>query len=360
MNLERTGNVGNKLKNIFSNNPIRIDGQLTFKDGQSYKNFLDALEIVQNQGKVVEVSGVSTIVSKAVQDQFSYPLFEHIDPIHVCVGPSVRMIPIKVYVDNISHTVVFHQYKTKTQVITETDKNSIVYFRFVVPDGDEPIQFTYKIQPQFAETIFEVVANCAISIALMKKIFVENASEQIETVISVFENTKKLFEKAIRIAELIKESEFCPAHIKHNDFDGREIKELYALLVEQKVVRVNTQNPSIKDGEFSFEEPPDLKVGGRFETAFASSIEYEVWGEKITVYTANLLCNAIVKRIETQNGETKLLYGDVDSEPMYISYRAFLDESEAIKEINQIMKHREKYKEALTMTEYLLKEKTTD
>lgn len=358
MNSERTGSVGNKLKSVFSNAPIRVDGQLQFKDEQSYKKFLDALEEVWDQGKVVEVSGVSSIVSKAVQDQFSYPLLEHTNPILVCVGPSFREVPIEVCVGDSLHTVIFHQYKTKTQVITETSENSVVYFRFVIPHGCEPIKFTYKIQPQFAETILDVVTNCTLGIALVKKIFIQN--EQIENVISVLENAKKLFEKAVCISNLITERKFSPANIKRNDFDDGKIEELYVSLIEQKVIRINTQNPSIKNGEFSFEEPPNLKEGDRFEMNFVSSIEYEVWGEKITVYTANLLFNAIVKRIEMQDGETKLLYGDADSNPMYISYRGFLDENAAFKEINQIKEQREKYKAALTMKEYLLNEKTTN
>ena len=51
----------NKLKDIFSDDMFNISGTLHFSDGEAYKNFLSALEIVYAEGCVVPVEGVTSV-----------------------------------------------------------------------------------------------------------------------------------------------------------------------------------------------------------------------------------------------------------------------------------------------------------
>lgn len=50
---------------------------------------------------------------------------------------------------------------------------------------------------------------------------------------------------------------------------------------------------------------------------------------------------------------TKIYYGDVDSNPMYISYRAFKTEEEASQELKTILEREESYAKALTFGEHI-------
>ena len=67
----------NKLSEIFSDDMFNINGKMRFKDEEAYKNFLSALEIVQKEGRVVPVEGVTSIVTEIQTQGQKYPLQEH-------------------------------------------------------------------------------------------------------------------------------------------------------------------------------------------------------------------------------------------------------------------------------------------
>jgi len=96
------------------------------------------------------------------------------------------------------------------------------------------------------------------------------------------------------------------------------------------------------------------EAGSKLDITFISKIEYTMYGQKISVHTANLLSNAIVKQFEeNEDGSKKILYDDTDSQPMYISYMGFKTIDEAKKEMSTIMEHKERYTDALTFNEYM-------
>jgi hypothetical protein len=95
-------------------------------------------------------------------------------------------------------------------------------------------------------------------------------------------------------------------------------------------------------------------VGSKIDLTFLGESEYTIYGQKISVHTSNLLSNAIIKEVkEGEDGTIKVLYGDTDNRPMYISYTGFKTIDEAKQEMKTIMEHKEKYIEALTLNEHM-------
>lgn len=69
-----------------------------------------------------------------------------------------------------------------------------------------------------------------------------------------------------------------------------------------------------------------------------------------------MLSSAIIKKVkEDEDGTIKILYGDTDDRPMYITYTGFKTIDEAQHEMKSIMDHKEEYEEAMTVSEYLVK-----
>ena len=92
-----------------------------------------------------------------------------------------------------------------------------------------------------------------------------------------------------------------------------------------------------------------LSIGSKIALTFLSSIEFNFLKQTVTLHTANLLVNALVKDIqESDDGTVKILYGDTDSKPMYISFSAFETSEEAKQESDTILQHDEIYVNALT------------
>ena len=100
----------------------------------------------------------------------------------------------------------------------------------------------------------------------------------------------------------------------------------------------------------------NIEVGENILLAYLREVEYHVYGVKISIYTANLVLNAIVKQIlKGDNGSTQIIYDDTDSKPMYISYTGYMTEQEANEELQVIMSKRAEYSEALTPYEHIRK-----
>lgn len=134
-----------------------------------------------------------------------------------------------------------------------------------------------------------------------------------------------------------------------------DIDELYLLLCEKKVVRLDAKLTSTDSTSVAMNrtETP-LSIGSKIALTFLSSIELNFLKQTVTLHTANLLVNALVKDIqESDDGTVKILYGDTDSKPMYISFSAFETSEEAKQESDTILQHDEIYVNALTSNAYI-------
>ncbi len=135
---------------------------------------------------------------------------------------------------------------------------------------------------------------------------------------------------------------------KDNDF---LIEKLYLMLVKGEKIRSNNRLNFIKadifDGELG-------EVGQEIMTTYIDKIEYELLGEKITVFLVNSIFNAIISKIEDNKNEGKKIYfSDTDTKPMYRVYSGFLSEEEAIHEQYNIRFNIQEYKDAKKIDEHL-------
>lgn len=97
-----------------------------------------------------------------------------------------------------------------------------------------------------------------------------------------------------------------------------------------------------------------LSIGDKIALTFIGSIEFSFLKQSVTLHTANLLINALVKDIQKcDDGTVRVLYGDTDSKPMYISFSAFQTSEEAKQESETIMQHESIYVNALTSNAYI-------
>lgn len=61
-----------------------------------------------------------------------------------------------------------------------------------------------------------------------------------------------------------------------------------------------------------------------------------------------------VRKIEQiSDSQVKILYGNAEDNPMFISYTGFMTKQEAIDEMGHIMEHKEEYTEAVELAKIL-------
>jgi len=354
--------MGNKLKDVFSNNSSDLKYNIQFEDGEAYKKFLEALKSVENNGTMTGVEGVSSISTEIRDGDRVYPLSKDKGITNFFIGPTVETVPFELDTKYGKKTILFKRSNTTNEIILETEKTEIVYIRIVLKCNDEKNTFSYRVQPQLAGTIKEIIESYCTAIVFFNHIFNVDESmcfhgeyEAICKMRDYLINAEAFLNRLYHVEQQFDLS-FKPKEENDLKNDQQELEELYMLLYENKVLRLDAKLSEISTLVMTIESPASkLMIGAKIVLTFSGNAEFTIYGQKILIYTANLLSNAIIKEIKEEDGSTKILYGGTDSEPMYISYTGFKTFEEAEQEKAKIMEYIEKYTEAQTLYEYLNK-----
>lgn len=374
MKLERIYKMANKLRDIFSNKNIEMIGILKFENKEVSNKFIEDFNLVYDEGCTVEVEGVSSISTNIKCGDISYPHIVEVKPINLTINPSIRPISIVINTKFGEKNIKLDRYYDGNDIIIQTLKNEIVFLKFIFDknENNHYVKFTYKIQMNFAKEIEDVIESYDKAIGILKYIFnLDNCTEKdnnnldfVSKVIQYFKisylfwNKLKLIEN--KLTENKSKVKFDPSKIGNMDENILDVEELYLFLIENKPLRMNYKFKLNSSGTISGRNEEYLKIGKEVNVNFVSKIEYFICEQKIIVHTANFVGNAKIKKIEeNESGETKILYGDTDSEPMYISCTGYLTYEEAKMENELFVKDKEfikKYKETWTVDEYYKQE----
>lgn len=134
--------------------------------------------------------------------------------------------------------------------------------------------------------------------------------------------------------------------------DQQDIDELYLLFFEKKVMRLNAKLNSTDLATVDMKFYDTLpEIDSNIALVFTSTVDFSFLKQKVRLYSANFVVNALVKEIQKDSKVTKILYGDTDSKPMYISYSAYKTKEEAEQETDSILNHKDEYINAPTEVE---------
>lgn len=366
MRLERIGKMANKLKNIFSKKDINIKGKLNFVDEKAYKDFRERLDKVYQFGETADITKDILSVDLKMSDGNTNYLRKKGNRL----AKAMIELPREKYFMDIDtkygqEKILFYRYKTKNEIVVETKENEIVYMKIAVniTNEEKTTEFSYRIQPNFGENTNTIIRAYARTIVFLDKVFLDNRADMkndnknVEYLKDGLVNYMKFFERQEELEKELGLSFNC-ALVK--DEEMLAIEELYFLLVEKKIIKEKVKSGLDNKAKLEMENAADLEVNSKVDITLLQSRKYEIYGEKIEIYTANLLNNVIIKeRKEEEDGAVILTYGDTDSNPMYMSYKGFRKKIEAQEEIKTMMsskKVKEDYVNALSLPE-ALKEK---
>ncbi len=352
----------NKLKDIFSDDMFNMSGTLHFSDGEAYKNFLSALEIVYAEGRVVPVEGVTSVSTTVGHLGTKFPLEEKTNITQFLVGPAVEPVPITLDVDGNKKTITLLRSRIKDKVILRSEPDAIVAFNIEFLLGKNKHTLNYKVQFEKAKSIREVADGFSIAAALLAHLYnrednipSEDGNISLSDIKEYFRRYKSFF-KRLSVIESKLAISISPDLLNTlSPEEQQEIDNIYLLLYEKKVVRLNARLTSTSSTTVTMNnvETP-LSIGDKIALTFVGSIEFSFLKQSVTLHTANLLINALVKDIQKcDDGTVKVLYGDTDSKPMYISFSAFQTSEEAKQESETILKHKGIYVNALTSDAYI-------
>lgn len=214
--------------------------------------------------------------------------------------------------------------------------------------------FSFRFQPEKANTIADVIESINVALGTINYCFAPDDSDNLLSGADDLQRMIQLFHGALSIFEKLNQLEdelhilFKPAEVGDINEIYQDVNELFFLLVKKHAIRKNAQLTKEAHTEITLaSDISELKVGSSIALTFINKMAYFICNQHILVYTANLLSNAVVKSISTDDhGKTVVLYEEVDSKPMFISYTGFKTEEEALAEGESIMKNRDMYVKA--------------
>lgn len=351
--------MSNKIKEIFSDDMFNLGGTLRFSDDEAYKKFLAALEIVYNEGRVVSVDGVTSVATVVNHQGEKFPLDEQRNISRFYVGPAIEAVSIPLDVDGEKKAITLLRSRTKEKVFLRSEPDSVVAFDFCFLLGENRQTVNYKVQFEKAKTITEVAESFSLASALLAHLYKqedyknpENGKVSLTDVKEFFCRNKSFFKRLCLI-----ENEFSLAISPNllsdiSPEEQQDIDELYLLLFEKKVIRLNAKLTSTDLATVDmklYDTLPD--INSNIALVFTSTVDFSFLKQTVRLYSANFVVNALVKEIHKGSKATKILYGDTDSKPMYISYSAYKTEGEAEHETGRIMNRKEEYINAPTEVE---------
>lgn len=340
---------------------FELGGDIHFKDVESRRKFSDALELLHETGSPIELDGVDSI-STYIRDSGSvYPPVTHRVIDRVIITPYKEQMPLTIESSSKKKEIFLWRYQTKSNIIIETSEQSIVFLKLSIAKGTQNINFTYRMQLNKANRIEDIADSLHDTLGILQIFFgpfsthrdQEGYSDFIQMIKS-FQFTFMFFDKLCAVANKLKIT-FNPSEIRDINKEAPDVYELYLLLVKRKPVRLNakltsTDSASITVADHDFEH----ELGASVALTFIGENTYTICGQHICIYTTNLVTNAIIKKIRTdKDGTTKILYGDTDSKPMYISYRGFTTKGAATKENKRIISNAKVYENAPTVEKYI-------
>ena len=353
--------MANKLKNIFSNDPPEYKSTVRFQSNDAYRNFRAALDAVEKDGSVVPVDGIES-VSMFIEDHGLRIPLKHSDAIsEFMVGPAMESFPFSVVWGENEKVYIFRKFRISEGVVLETERKAVVYLKLVFSEDVQKVKITYQIQYEFAKTIEEIVFELSACISFLSKFYTPTVemgtAEDLNTVNEILRCLRYTEGFMSRLNAVEKElgMSFSPKELNTLSSENqKDVEELYLLLCKKIPLRANTRITSTEANKIEIsKEREEIKIGTKIALCFTRRIEFVLLGQKIVIYTANALINAIIKDFQ-QNGErVSVFYGDTDSQPMYIAYSAFLQEEQAKKETERNIGGEKAYAEARTGIQYM-------
>lgn len=352
----------NRIKDIFSDDMFNIDSTLRFRDNEAYKNFLAAMEIAYAEGRIVPIDGVSSISTEVSHQGMRFLLEEYANISHFVVGPAVERITIPLIVGTDEKTIKFLRSQTKDKVILRTEPNSVISFCFTFFLSENKNTVNYKVRFENAKTISEVADSFGLAAALLAYFYksederpTEKDKVSLSDVKKYFHYYEAFFNRLCAIENELGLS-ILPSLLNNLPREEQQdIDELYLFLCEKQVIRLNAKlTPNDSTTITMNHNNNELNIGNKIALTFLSTIEFNFLKQTVLLHTANLIVNALIKEIqENSDGTVKILYGDTDSKPMYISFSAFKTKKEAEQEVESILQHNDIYINALTSSAHI-------
>ncbi len=344
--------MANKIRDIFSDDMFGMEGKMRFKDKEAYNSFLSMLDKVYDEGRSIKVEGVASISTTINQNGIKFPLDDSPMPSYVFITPAIESFSIPLLINGEEKELSFFRTNSRQTITVKTKEDAVISFQFVFSKGENKQTVKYVEHLEKATTIKDVIESYQIAEALFEKLFIDiehpSGKKDALTIYEIkqyFHNQAKFYQRLLAIEAEFSLSISTSTLKALTAEEQHDIDEIYLLIIDQRIVRSSKKYTYDESTSLVLnKKTTDLDIGDGFDLTYLGMIEYSFLGQTIQLYTANLFTNLIVREIRTESDNTtRVLFGDTDSKPMYVSYSAFRTKEAASEERDMIIKHAKDY-----------------
>ena len=359
--------MANKLRDIFTKKPLERKVHLEFNDKNEYDNFIKSIKKVSEEGCTVEVSGVKSIRETIGNGTVNYSNESSENIVKSIVGPSAEPVKVMLNTDFGEEEIIIKRILVSDGFILITDIGNVIKFIIKSNIKNNESRFSYTIEQKKAKDLKELTHCFSLALAFCKYIF-KNEDElkrikskddyaeitNIKGVIDHFDNSLRIFKHLDFLNDKfnlnIKPLEFD----EYNDFN--DVEELYYSLQGtplRSTERFNSLKTSSND--LTDEKKKDM-LGKNVNLTFPGKMIFTIWGREIEIFSANLLCNAIVEKVEETDDRTFDIYlKPFEDNSMYYSYTAYETAAEVNDGLKKILNNTAEYYNAPTINQLIAK-----
>ncbi len=357
--------MANKLRDVFSDQSPQYNLKITFDSYERSKDFYRALQHVWKTGEPAEIPGDVKMSTALTDGRNSYSLEEKLPVSQLMVFPSKDTFEreVKIYTGDYVK-LKLERYNIEEGPVIQLKENPLLSMQVRLHKDSRRINYTYSFHSEKAETIEEIANAYKTMIGFMDIMFLFDGhdyrnNEELDKINAQYKFFKRMLKIYAHLTQLNQRLSLgiTPQMVNQEEqiHDFFDIEELYAVLYEHRVFRINAK---IDDSETIGRINPDLEgkleIGRYMDIRMKGQVQYNICGATVELYTVEWLANVVLKEIiNNEDGTSLIKYGNNDLKPMFMSYSAFLSEEEAQTELEHAQERREEYLNALTIDEYM-------
>lgn len=348
--------MGNKLRKIFNKNKISYKGSISFNDKNAANDFRKALNSVFESGKTVRVDGIARMSWGINNGSGILPIDDFGNVLDMEVGPSYdsQVLQIKVEDKNVDFPVESCQLEHGTIIRTPSDFPFEMNMFFNTTE--KTVKLSCKSHIEIASNVEELLDSMKLIKGLFDSFFTKDPDDKdtdFDKIKSLIDTYLDLFNKLSYVEKMFG-IRFDVKSIDLKDVSSyNDLNELCLSVRDKKALRLNARMTSDEGIEIHNESDKNLEIGKPLALTFLKEISYMIWGQVFKLYGAFYVGNAVVKDVkQLEDGKSRIMYGDNETNPMYLAYKGYVNEEEAKVELNTIMDHKEEYENAKTADQY--------
>lgn len=347
--------MSNKLKNIFAEKEDFYKGIIRFNNKESYSRFSDAINKVYKTGDTIQVDGIKSMDWGVDLGTGLLPIDQSDRIEDFIIGPSIEEHSIPIKVNGKTMLYPLNKIIVENGIILQSKHDAVISIKLVFSQKSDLVKLTFAPHIEKASNVQNVIEGIDQTDGLLDAIIDKRYSEDENYKVLKYhlQDLRDTFERIMFVEKRFDK------HFELNGIDLQDIESLQDLFElcltarDNKAVRINARMNFSELNSIRLKTENVISEGSILDLTYLGEMEYFLWGESIKLHSANLLHNAIAKKIEElENGHLKIIYGENENYPMTISYKGFKDEADAKEELKHLMDHKDDYVSAKTVDQY--------